>query len=120
MIVFDTETLPDLPVIVSVVLLFVAAPVTGVIVSLVDPLVVTLVGLNEAFTFVGRPVTVKLTGPVNPLTGVTVIVSVPVVAGKQKKKTQYGGVTVTLAALAVRVNVPLATVKLWVTGVAAA
>jgi hypothetical protein len=119
-IVFEADTPPDVPVIVSVVLLRVAAPVTGVIVSLVDPLVVTLVGLNDAFTSVGRPDTVKLTEPVKPFAGVTVIVSVPTVAGKQKNKTQYGGVTVTMAVLAASVNVPLDTLKLCVTVGAAA
>jgi hypothetical protein len=50
----------------------VAAVVDTLIV--VDPDVVTVVGLNAAVAPEGRPVTLKATVPVNPFTGVTVAV----------------------------------------------
>jgi len=49
-----------------------AAPVDTL--SVVDPEVVTDAGLNEAVAPDGRPVTVKLTTPVNPVPVVTVAV----------------------------------------------
>jgi hypothetical protein len=42
-----------------------------VTVSVVWPEVVTVLGLNEALAPAGRPVTLKLTVPVNPAPGVT-------------------------------------------------
>ena len=52
--------------------------VVSVRVVLPDP-PLTLVGLNDAFTRCGRPLTLKLTVPVKPFTGVIVTVNVPAV-----------------------------------------
>ena len=67
---------PEVPVMVTVV-----GPPTvavGLAVSVKTLDVVVLVGLNDAVTPAGRvEVTARLTVPVNPLTGFTVIVLVP-------------------------------------------
>ena len=122
MVVDADALLPALPLIVSVVLLFAAAEDDGVSVRVVEPLVVTLPGLNAALTPVGSPVTLKFTVPVNPPVGVIVILSVADDPPKQKMKKQTGGVTVTVPELADSLNVPFAavTVNDCETGVAAA
>jgi len=68
------ERLPEVPVIVTV-----AVPVVAVLlaVSVSVLLPVVLAGLNEAVTPLGRPEADRLTLPVNPLAGFTVIVDVP-------------------------------------------
>ena len=96
------ETLPEVPLIVIGALLPVAAVELGVSVKVVAPLVVTLVGLNEAVTPVGSPETEKLTAPANPLAGVSVIASVADTPPEQKANTQVGGITVTLAGFGVK------------------
>ena len=69
-------SVPEVPVMVTVV-----GPLTvavGLAVSVKTLDVVVLVGLNDAVTPAGRvEVTARLTVPVNPLTGFTVIVLVP-------------------------------------------
>jgi len=66
--------LPDVPVIVTV-----AVPVLAVLlaVSVIMLVLVVLLGLKDAVTPLGRPEAVKLTLPLNPFCGVTVIVLVP-------------------------------------------
>lgn len=66
--------LPDVPVIVTV-----AAPVVAVAlaVSVSTLVLVVLAGLKLAVTPLGRPEAERLTEPVKPLTGVTVMVLVP-------------------------------------------
>ena len=66
--------LPDVPVIVTV-----DVPVVAVALAVsVNVLVlVVLLGLKEAVTPLGRPEADKLTLPVNPFCGTTVIVLVP-------------------------------------------
>src|ERR1039458_4592584 len=73
MVVFAV-VLPEVPVIVTV-----AAPVVAVLLAVnVSTLeLVDDVGLNEAVTPLGRPDAVNVTLPVNGLTSVTVMVSVP-------------------------------------------
>jgi len=68
--------LPEVPVIVTV-----AVPVVAVLlaVSVKVLVVVVLVGLKLAVTPLGRPEADKLTEPVKPLLGVTVMVLVPLV-----------------------------------------
>jgi hypothetical protein len=65
---------PDVPVIVTV-----AVPVVAVLlaVNVTVLLVVVLPGLKDAVTPLGRPEADKLTLPVNPFTGLTVMVLVP-------------------------------------------
>ena len=106
---------------VSVVLWPVAAVEPGVNVNVVEPLVVTLVGAKAAVTPVGKPVTAKLTVPVKPLTGVSVIASVPDAPPKQRVKMHVGGVTVTLEVFGVSVKLlGSVTEKDWLTEGAAA
>jgi hypothetical protein len=71
-VVFDK--LPELPVIVTV-----AVPVAAVLLAVnVNELVlVVLAGLKDALTPLGNPVADKLTLPLKPLWGETVIVLVP-------------------------------------------
>ena len=66
--------LPEVPVTVTV-----AVPVVAVLLAVnVNVLVlVVLAGLNDAVTPLGRPEAAKVTLPVNPFCGVTVIVLVP-------------------------------------------
>ena len=66
--------LPDLPVTVSV-----AVPVVAVLLAVsVNVLVLAaLLGLNDAVTPLGRPDADKLTLPVKPFCGLTVMVLVP-------------------------------------------
>jgi hypothetical protein len=65
---------PDMPVTVTV-----AAPIAAVLVAVsVNVLVfAVLLGLNDAVTPLGRPVADKLTLPVKPFCGVTVMVLAP-------------------------------------------
>lgn len=65
---------PDVPVIVTV-----EVPVVAVLlaVNVTVLLVVVLAGLKEAVTPLGRPEADKLTLPLNPFTGLTVMVLVP-------------------------------------------
>jgi membrane-associated protease RseP (regulator of RpoE activity) len=67
---------PDVPVTVTV-----AGPVAAVLLAAnVKVLVpVVLVGLNAAVTPLGNPVDDKLTLPLNPFTGLTVMVLAPLV-----------------------------------------
>ena len=66
--------LPEVPVTVTV-----TVPVVAVLlaVSVSVLVLVALAGLNDAVTPLGRPEAVKLTLPVKPFCGVTVIVIVP-------------------------------------------
>lgn len=66
--------LPDVPVMVTVTVPTAAEALAVRVKTLV---VVVLVGLKDAVTPLGRPVASKLTLPVNPFTGVTVMVLVP-------------------------------------------
>ena len=66
--------LPDVPVMVTVAVPVVAVPLAVKVTVL---LVVVLPGLNDAVTPLGSPEADKLTLPVNPFTGLTVIVLVP-------------------------------------------
>ncbi len=114
------DPLPDVPVTVNVVLAFLAAEEAGVNVKVVEPLPVTLVGLNAAVTPLGKPVKAKLTVPLKPPDGVTVILFVAAVPLGQTMK-QVGGVTVTVVELTASANVAFAlTAKLCETGLAAA
>ena len=65
---------PDMPVTVTV-----AVPVAAVLLAVSVNLLVlaVLVGLNDAVTPLGRPVANKLTLPVKPFCGVTVMVLAP-------------------------------------------
>jgi hypothetical protein len=65
---------PDMPVTVTV-----AAPIAAVLVAVsVNVLVfAVLLGLNDAVTPLGRPVADKLTLPMKPFCGVTVMVLAP-------------------------------------------
>ena len=65
---------PDMPVTVTV-----AVPVAAVLLAVSVNLLVlaVLVGLNDAVTPLGRPVADKLTLPVKPFCGVTVMVLAP-------------------------------------------
>jgi len=65
---------PEVPVIVTVAVPVVAVPLAVNVTLLV---VVVLAGLKDAVTPLGRPEAVKLTLPVKPFTGVTVIVLLP-------------------------------------------
>jgi hypothetical protein len=66
--------LPDLPMIVTETVPVVAVPLA---VSVKVLVVVAGFGLNDAVTPLGRPDADKLTLPLNPFCGVTVIVLVP-------------------------------------------
>ena len=68
--------LPDVPVTVTV-----TAPVVAVLLAVKVSvlLLAVLVGLNDAVTPLGRPDADKLTLPLKPFCGVTVMVLVPVV-----------------------------------------
>jgi hypothetical protein len=68
--------LPEVPVNLTV-----TVPVVAVLlaVSVSVLVLVALAGLNDALTPLGRPEAVKLTLPVNPFCGVTVMVLVPLV-----------------------------------------
>jgi hypothetical protein len=66
--------LPDVPVTVTVTVPVVAAPVADSVNVLV---LVVLLGLNDAVTPLGRPDADKLTVPLKPLCGVTVMVLEP-------------------------------------------
>ena len=68
--------LPEVPVIVTL-----TVPVVAVLlaVSVSVLVLVVLAGLNEALTPLGRPEAVKLTLPVKPFCGVTVMVLIPLV-----------------------------------------
>lgn len=87
--------LPDVPVTVNA-----AFPVVAVLlaVKVSTLLVVLLVGLNEAVTPLGKPEIVKVTEPVKPPDGVTLIVLVPPPAPR---------VIETDAGVAERVKLPL-------------
>lgn len=76
-IVVVSVVLPDVPVIVTV-----TAPVVavGLTVNVNVLVVVELLGANDATTPVGKPVAVKLTLPLKPPVGTTVIVLVPLLA----------------------------------------
>ena len=65
---------PDMPVTVTV-----AAPIAAVLVTVSVKVLVfaALLGLNDAVTPLGRPVADKLTLPVKPFWGVTVMVLAP-------------------------------------------
>jgi len=67
-------SVPDTPVIVTVAVPVVAVPL-AVSVNVLVPVV--LAGLNEAVTPAGSPEAERLTLPVKPFTGVTVIVLFP-------------------------------------------
>jgi hypothetical protein len=73
-IVVELVRLPDVPVIVTV-----TVPVVAVLLAVrVKVLVlVALVGLNDALTPLGKPEADKLTLPLNPFSGLIVIVLVP-------------------------------------------
>ncbi len=64
----------DVPVIVSV---YVPAVVNSGTAMVRVVLLVELVGLNVPVTPVGSPVTLKVTAPVNPFAGTTVMTSLP-------------------------------------------
>ena len=66
--------LPEVPVMVTV-----AVPVVAVLlaVKVSTLVVVVLVGLNDAVTPLGRPEALRLTVPLNPFKGLTVMVLVP-------------------------------------------
>ena len=66
--------LPEVPVMVTVAVPTVAVALA---VSVITLLVVDDAGLNAAVTPLGRPDAAKVTLPVNPFTGVTVMVLVP-------------------------------------------
>ena len=76
LIVVECVRLPDVPVIVTVNVPVVAAPL-AVSVSVLAPVV--LLGLNDAVTPLGRPDAERLTLPVKPFDGVSVIVVVALV-----------------------------------------
>ena len=69
--------MPDLPVIVKVYVPD-RAGFVALIVSMEDPAPDTVVGLRDAETRCGVPLTDSETGPVNPCSADTVMVSVPV------------------------------------------
>lgn len=73
--VVEPDRLPDEPVTVTVALPVVAVPV-AVSVRVLVPVVV--VGLKEAVTPRGKPDADKLTAPLNPVSGLTVMLLVPV------------------------------------------
>ena len=75
-IVVELVRVPDVPVMVSVDVPVVALALA---VSVNVLVLVLLVGLKEAVTPLGRPEADKLTLPVNPFCGMTVIVLVPIV-----------------------------------------
>src|SRR5215472_310365 len=66
--------LPEVPVMVTVAVPVVAVPLA---VSVNVLVLVVLPGLNDAVTPLGRPDAAKLTLPVKPFCGVTVMVLVP-------------------------------------------
>jgi hypothetical protein len=74
--VVEFVKLPEVPVMVTVTVP-VAAPLPAASVSVL--VLVVLVGLNEAVTPLGRPAADKLTLPLKPFCGVTVMVLVPLV-----------------------------------------
>lgn len=69
--------LPEVPLIVTVDVPVVAMPLAVSVSVLVFVVLVVLLGLKEAVTPLGRPEAVKLTPPVKPYSGVTVIMLVP-------------------------------------------
>jgi hypothetical protein len=75
-IVVEFDKLPEVPVMVTV-----AAPVVAVLLAVNVNVLVVVAGfvLNDAVTPLGRPEADKLTLPLNPFCGVTVIVLVPAV-----------------------------------------
>jgi hypothetical protein len=73
--VVDSLNVPEVPVIVTVTGPPTVAALVAVSVIALEPPVVGS-GLNAAVTPLGRPEAKKVTLPVNPLTGVTVMVSV--------------------------------------------
>jgi hypothetical protein len=68
---------PDVPVMVTVDVPVVAVALAVSVNVLVLVVLVVLLGLKEAVTPLGRPEADKLTLPVKPFCGVTVIVLVP-------------------------------------------
>jgi hypothetical protein len=70
----ECDNAPDLPVIVIVKVPSVAV-LLAVSVRVLVPVV--LLGLNAAVTPLGKPVAERLTLPLNPFSGVTVMVLVP-------------------------------------------
>ena len=112
---------PEVPVTVMVVLCPVPADDDGVRVSVVDPPLLTVVGLNDPLTPPGSPDTVNVTFPENPFAPLTVILSVADVPPEQKIQKQLGGVTVRLVdASEILKDAAPDTLKLCVTGLAAA
>lgn len=71
----DAVSAPDVPVIVTVTGPPVAAVLFAVNVNKLEPVVVGF-GLNDAVTPLGRPEADRVTPPVNPFEGVTVMLSV--------------------------------------------
>lgn len=72
--VVDFVRLPEVPVTVTLTVPVVAVPLAESVKALVP---VVLAGLNEAVTPLARPEADKLTLPLKPLTGLTVIVLGP-------------------------------------------
>ena len=75
--------LPEVPVMVTVAVVGVAEPLA---VSVKVLVVVVLVGLKDAVTPVGKPEADKLTLPVKPSMGFTVIVLVALVPGAMLRR----------------------------------
>ncbi len=70
----EFDKLPDVPVMVTVTVPVVAVLLAASVIVLV---LVAGFGLNDAVTPLGSPEAPKLTPPLNPFCGVTVIVLVP-------------------------------------------
>jgi hypothetical protein len=73
--VVDAVRVPEVPVMVTVTGPPVVAVLEAVSVSTLEPAVVGF-GLNEAVTPLGRPVADRVTAPLNPFAGVTIMLSV--------------------------------------------
>jgi hypothetical protein len=115
------DKLPDVPVMVTVT---VPVPAAVLAVNVKVLVVVVLLGLKDAVTPLGKPVADKLTLPLNPFCGVTVIVlaalapwTIVTLLGDAESEKFAGGATVVLietlskVAVARAVVLPLVTTK---------
>jgi hypothetical protein len=95
--VVDSLNVPEVPVMVTLTGPPAMAELVAVSVIALEPAVAGL-GLNAAVTPLGRPEAEKVTLPANPLAGVTVTVSVPLVLPWVTDKVDAAGEIVKLGA----------------------
>jgi hypothetical protein len=101
--IVDSLNVPEVPVMVTLTGPPAVAAEVAVSVMALDPVVAGL-GLNAAVTPLGRPEAEKVTLPVNPLTGVTVMESVMLVLSWVTDKVDAAGEIVKLGATGLTVT----------------